>query len=145
MEFACCSTAYVNEATRAIRATICYAHDDRLTVTNVSNQHPRAKRQCSVRGCKPRWVGYLAACGASAMEGRPCRFQRERSRSLSTLTQWQMIISNKSSDKNGAWSSKFPPNTVTGDRATARPGRAASSSCCSSQGRRIARLNLGED
>ena len=46
---------------------------------------------------------------------RRYRFQHARSRSLSTITPWQMIIWNKSSTKNGARSSKFPPNTVTGE------------------------------
>src|ERR1035437_3692950 len=46
---------------------------------------------------------------------RPCRSQHERSRSLSTITPWQMIIWNISSGENGASPGKFPPDTVTGE------------------------------
>jgi len=75
IEFACRSTAYVNDSTTAIRATISYAHDSRFTVTQIRNQHPRAKRQCSVCGCMPRWAGYLAACRApAAIEGGDTAF-----------------------------------------------------------------------
>src|ERR1035437_8766792 len=60
-ECACRSRADVDDTAAAIGTAVCYAHDDRFAVANVCNQHIRAKRQCAMGGCKPRWAVYFAA------------------------------------------------------------------------------------
>jgi hypothetical protein len=59
IEFACRSTAQVDNATTAIRPAIHYAHNNRLAVVMVGDEHPGAKRQGAVRRSKPDARGPL--------------------------------------------------------------------------------------
>lgn len=66
IEFACCSTAYVDNAAPAIRPAIYYPDDYSFAIANVSDQHLRAERQSAVRCSQPGRPRYLAARGTTS-------------------------------------------------------------------------------